>query len=317
VPSANFKTQLVKSIAMENKVENKSNLSNLNDESLVSRLSGFKNDNATVNGLTLHYVEGGAGEVLMLLPGWPETWWSYHKVMPALARDHHVIAVDLRGMGSSDKPEYGYEKQQMADDIAALVKQLGFKKINIVGHDIGASVAFSFAAKNPELTQRLVILDTPPPDENMYKLPMLPMPGYPHPWWVAFNQVKDLPEQLLAGRFHYLLDCVFDKMLIDKTSVDSFSRAVYAQAYDSAHGIRASNAWYQAFLQDIQDFKKYGKLSMPVLGIGGSGFELLKASLPALTDSLRLISIDKAGHFIQSEQPEILTEAILSFLREE
>lgn len=286
----------------------------LNDEALVKKLPGFVNGYAKVNGITLHYVEGGTGEVLLLLPGWPQTWWSYCRIMPALAKQYHVIALDIRGMGSSEKPEQGYEKQQMAADVAALVNTLGYMKVNIAGHDIGASIAFSFAANYPELTSKLIILDTPPPDENMYRLPMLPVPGNLHPWWLAFNQVKELPEKLLAGRMQYLLDWIFDQMLVQKQNIDEFDRAVYAKSYNTEEGIRASNAWYQAFPNDINDFKSYNKLEMPVLAVGGSGFKLLEMVLPALTKNLTFAEIADSGHFLQAEQPEKLIEVMVNFL---
>jgi pimeloyl-ACP methyl ester carboxylesterase len=100
-----------------------------------------------VNGVLLHYVEGGSGEPLLLLPGWPETWWSYHKVMPELARHFHVISVDIRGMGSSSKPDSGCDEKTMAADVAALVDHVGYSKVNVAGHDIAAMLAFAFAAQ--------------------------------------------------------------------------------------------------------------------------------------------------------------------------
>ncbi|WP_183561542.1 alpha/beta fold hydrolase [Mucilaginibacter sp. SP1R1] len=299
---------------MKNEINNEQIDDRYTDEALVQMLPKFKNGFADVNGIKLHYVEGGLGAPLILIPGWPETWWSFHKVMPGLSERYHVVCPDLRGMGSSEKPKSGYEKKQMAADIAALIKYFGFQKVNIAGHDIGASVAFSFAADYPELTNKLILIDTPPPDDSMYKLPMLPVPGYPHPWWLAFNQVKVLPEQLLAGRMRYLLDWIFDNLLVEKSSIDDFSRAVYALNYNGIDAIRASNGWYQAFPKDIQDFKAYDKLSIPVLGIAGSGFQLLQTSLPGLTKDLKLVKLEGCGHFIQSENPAGFITAISSFL---
>ena len=89
----------------------------VSDDTLVRELAGFKNGYAQVNGTRLHYVEGGKGSLVILMPGWPQTWWAFHKIMPALAKNHHVVAVDLRGMGSSDKPAGGYDKKNMARDI--------------------------------------------------------------------------------------------------------------------------------------------------------------------------------------------------------
>jgi pimeloyl-ACP methyl ester carboxylesterase len=286
----------------------------LDDKKLALSLGAFQSKSAFVNDTSLHYVEGGAGETIVLLPGWPQTWWSFRKVMPELSKSFHVISVDIRGMGASSKPETGYTKKEMASDIAALIDVLQLKKVHIAGHDIGAGIAHSFASIYPDLTMSLIILDTPPVDESIYRLPMLPIPGMFYPWWLAFNQVKGLPEQLLEGRFNYVLDYIFDGLSSNPETVSTFDRAVYAKTYNEIAAIRASNAWYQAFPQDITDNKQYPKIKLPVLGIGGTGFQMLKDSLTHLADNLTLKKLEACGHFIQSEKPQELVKAISDFL---
>lgn len=286
------------------------------DEEIIKLLPNFTNNFAEVNGTKLHYVEGGQGLPLILIPGYPETWWAYHKVMPTLAQKYHVIVVEMRGMGSSSKPTNGFEKKNMAKDIYELVKKLGYEKVVIGGHDIGAHVAFSFATNFPEATSKLIILDTPHPDTGMYQLPMLPILGanYLYPWWLAFNQVKELPEQLLEGRMQIIIEWLFKNLLKDQNSISDFDKAVYASAYNNADAIRASNAWYQAFPRDIEDSKTYGKLTMPVIGIGGSGYEMLQMSLPNTTTDLQLKKIENCGHFILAEKPNETAKLIMEFL---
>ncbi len=288
------------------------------DEELIKSLPNFSNHYAEVNGTRLHYVSGGQGEPLILIPGYPETWWAYHKVMPLLASKYNVVVAEMRGMGSSDKSVSGYDKKNMAKDIHELVKILGFEKVNIGGHDIGAHVAFSFAANYPETTSKLIILDTPHPDENMYQLPMLPIPGanYLYPWWLAFNQVKELPEQLLEGRMDILINYLFNNLVIDKHSITDFDKNIYTSAYNSIEAIRASNAWYQAFPQDIEDQKAYDKLYMPVIGIGGSGYQMLQMSLTNTAVNLQLKKIEESGHFILYEKPNDVAEYIIEFLEQ-
>ena len=287
----------------------------ITDETLVKQLAGFSSRHKIANEVELHYVVGGKGEPLILLPGWPETWWSFHKIMPRLAEKYQVIGVDLRGMGGSAKPQEGYTKKNMAKDIWALINQLGLEKVSIAGHDIGANVAFSFAANYPERTSKLIMLDTSHPDENMYKLPMLPVGGPIFPWWVAFNQVKELPEQLLEGRYHIMQDWIFDNLLMNKQAVDAFDRAVYKHAYDHKDGIRAANAWYQAFTQDIQDMKEYHKIEVPALGLGSkTGYEMFQYSLPPYITNLELQKIESTGHFLHEEKPEETAQAIIDFL---
>lgn len=285
------------------------------DEYLASRLPGFSNHYQEVNGTRLHYVEGGQGAPLILLAGWPQTWWSFHKLMPLLSKNHRVIALDYRGMGASDKPAEGYSKKDMASDIAALVKKLGLKKVSIVGHDIGANIAISFAGHYPEHTEKLIVLDTAHPEEDLYKLPMLPI-GLPiHPWWVAFNQIKELPEALLEGRFQLIQEWLFEKMLFNQDSISYFDKQVYARAYATKDAIRASNAWYQAFPEDIEDIKKMNPIGVPSLGIASSGsIDMLRTSLPRYIKNVQVTEVKGSGHFIQEEQPEVVAELILTFL---
>jgi len=286
------------------------------DKYIVGLIPGFTDHYQNVNGLKLHYVTGGHGAPLILLPGWPQTWWSYHKVMPILAKHHKVIVIDFRGMGSSEKPADGYSKKNMAGDIASLIKLMGFEKINIAGHDIGANIAISFAGNYPELTENLIVLDTPHPEEDLYKLPMLPV-GLPvHPWWVAFNQIKELPEQLLEGRFYIVQQWLFDKMLVNKDSISEFDRRVYAKAYETKEAIRASNAWYQTFPEDIQDIKHMKVNEAQTLALGSADtIPMLERSLRNYIENLQIKEIKSSGHFILEQQPSEVAKLILEFLK--
>src|SRR6478672_11000825 len=137
----------------------------------------FSHHTASVNGITLHYVLGGHGLPVVLLHGWPETWYAWHHVMSALAKNHTVIVPDLRGLGDSSKPTTGYDGKTVAEDIHQLVTQLGFKSILLVAHDIGAQTAYSYAATHPNNVSKLVIMD--------YIFPgfLPPQFGQNGPWW--------------------------------------------------------------------------------------------------------------------------------------
>ncbi|MFC3454574.1 alpha/beta fold hydrolase [Amycolatopsis speibonae] len=277
---------------------------------------GFRSEYAQVNGVRLHYVAGGRGEPLILLPGWPETWWQYRRIMPTLAKRYRVIAVDLRGMGGSGKPQGGYDKKTMARDIFELVRALGYRQAHIAGHDIGAMVAFSFAANHPEATKTVTLMDVSHPDESLYQIPMLAPPGQPvNVWWFAFNQVATLPEQLLAGRSRFLVDWMFDHLLADPASIGGRDRAVYAAAYDRPDAIRAGNAWYQAFGQDIEDQKAYGKITAPMLGLGSEyNYDYLAAVLPSKATDVRVRKVSGSGHFVAEEQPRTVIDELQAFL---
>jgi pimeloyl-ACP methyl ester carboxylesterase len=292
---------------------------------LLTELPGFKSGFANVNGIRLHYVEGGNGAPLILLPGWLQTWWEYHQVMPALAKHFHVIVVDIRGMGDSDRPAGGYDKKTMAQDVSELVKSLGFEKVNIAGHDIGGQVVFSFVANHPDQSIRAAMMDVVHPDDSFYKIPMLLEEGKfgekvddRHPkfaWWIAFNQVRGLPEQALEGRFHFVQDWVFDYALKDKKSISVKDRAVFKEAYKSREAIRASNAWYQAWPRDILDARAYGKIQVPLLALGATGYDGMKSSLSAKVENLHLVRVEDSGHFVVEEQPEFVTTQLLEFFK--
>lgn len=123
-------------------------------------------------------------------------------------------------MGASDKPAGGFDKKTMARDVYELVRKLGHDRVNIAGHDVGAMVAFSFAANHLAATRKLALLDVLHPDESLYQIPMLQRPGGDtHMWWWAFNQVQGLPERLLAGRSRFLIDWHYGIGLVDQSSV--------------------------------------------------------------------------------------------------
>lgn len=294
------------------------------DAELVKKLPGFTNHYEEVNGVQIHYVEGGRGKPLFLLPGWPETWYAYHLIAPELAKNHQVFIVDIRGMGSSGKPQGGYDKKTMAADLYALMQKLHIAKANICGHDIGAMVAYSFAMNYPAATEKLILMDGMHPGDYLIKMPMLPANGNfgkkmdgksPYAWWFSFNQVKGLPEQLLAGRSRYLIDWLIDYVSENPNAITGFDRSVYAANYDLPDNIRGGNGWYQSMEKDIEDAKAYGKFSMPVLGIGCYiGYGPLKMSLPHLASDFKVALIENSGHYIMEEQPKAVLDAISQFL---
>lgn len=293
------------------------------DQALAASLpGGFTSRYAEANGVRLHHVAGGSGDPVLLLGGWPQTWWQWHKVMPALARRYRVIAVDLRGMGASAKPVDGYDKKTMARDIRELVRHLGYDTAHIIGHDIGAMVAYSYAANHPEATAKISLLDVPHPEAGWNDFPLLPGPGQQidrgpgiYLWWFAFNQVKALPEQLLEGRMRPLIDWLIARLAADPAAIDEDSRQIYARAYSTAEAIRAGNAWYQAFRTDITDAQTYRPVSAPLLGLGGrDNYGYLCELLPAKGTDVTVRKITGSGHYLPEEQPQAVVKALTEFL---
>ncbi|MBB5936566.1 alpha/beta fold hydrolase [Streptomyces zagrosensis] len=296
------------------------------DAELAASLEGdFVSAYADVNGVRLHHVTGGSGAPLILLGGWPQTWWQFRKVLPALARTFRVTAVDLRGMGGSDKPESGYDKRTMARDIHELIRHLGHDAAFVAGHDIGASLGYHLAANHPESVRRLVTIDLGVPDASWLEIGMLPgsdeqaaalahgSGGYP--WWFAFNQVRGLPEELLVGRFRPVIDWLYGHMLLDQDSVEEDARRIYAHAYDTRDAIRAGNGWYQTMRQDITDLASYDPVTLPVLTLAGeTSYPALRAQMGADKGTdIRVVEVKGSGHYVPEEQPQIVVRELAAF----
>ncbi|MEV4757838.1 alpha/beta hydrolase [Micromonospora sp. NPDC049559] len=282
---------------------------------IANEIRGFEHAYADVNGVRLHYVTGGSGEPLILLPGWPRTWWQFHKMMPALAEHFRVIVCEYRGMGDSQKPAAGYDKTTMARDIRELVRHLGYEKVNVAGEDVGSWIAFFFAANHPEVTRKLAMWEPGAPGERALHMPALPPPGGPNVWHLGFNQLDGLPEKLLEGRYRIVVDWLADQFSGDPGAIDEESRQIYGRAFDSVESIRAVAGWYRTLYQDIQEAVSYPKLTMPVL-VPSSHLETSRASNEWRATDIRFVEFAGAGHYISEERPEQLSRELIKFFKE-
>src|SRR3712207_89726 len=223
----------------------------------------FSHHMATVNGIQMHYVIGGQGEPVVLLHGWPETWYAWRHVMPALAKNYTVIAPDLRGLGDSSKPPTGYDGKTLAEDIHQLVTQLGFKTIFLVGHDIGTQVAYSYAAAHPTEVKSLAVMEL--------TIPGFVPPGRMPLWWVIFHQTPDVPEALVQGKEMMYLSWFFQNLAYNPAAITQADINEYVTHYSAPGGMRAGFEHYRAFPQDAIQNQNYSKtkLTMPVLALAG------------------------------------------------
>ncbi|QRP47942.1 alpha/beta fold hydrolase [Amycolatopsis sp. FDAARGOS 1241] len=282
--------------------------------------AGFVEDFAHVNGITVDYVRGGHGPTVVLLHGYPETWYEWKDVMPALAEHYTVIAPDLRGAGGSSAPTEGYDKTTMAEDLHALLVQLHLThNINLVGHDIGTMVAYSYAAQHREDVAKLVLTEAPIPDQSLYQFPSLTSGG-PGFWnFGFFNVTNGLPESMLEGREQTWINGFVSMLAVQKDrATDPVAIADYAHGLsDSAH-LRASFEWFRTLNKDVADNQQYARkpLDMPVLALGAAGS--LGQSVP---DQVRKYAsnveggvVADSGHWIFEEQPEVMTQTLLRFL---
>ena len=279
------------------------------DPAVAALGGGFVSDTARVNGATLHYVRGGAGPAVILLHGFPEDWYEYHRIMPQLAKQFTVVAVDLRGIGGSVATAGGYDAANMAEDVRQLAKHLNLERVYVVGHDIGGMVAYAFARRFPEASRGVMMLDTPLPGLE----PWDAVKANPITWHVNFQQTPGLPEQLLAGR-----EAIYLRHFLDSGTFSDADVARYARAYAAPEHLRAALEIYRAFPADEKfNAAQKSAISVPLVLAPGknSPFEKL---MPSFADALRehgcanveIEVIENSTHYVADEQPDAVAQLI-------
>jgi pimeloyl-ACP methyl ester carboxylesterase len=279
------------------------------DPGLAMLGGGFVSGTAQANGTTLHYVRGGTGPAIILLHGFPEDWYAYHRVMPLLAKQFTVVAVDLRGIGGSAATAAGYDAANMAEDVHRLMEYLHFEHVYVVGHDIGGMVAYAFARRYPESCRGVMLLDAPVPGLG----PWDAVKANPITWHIHFQQTPDLPEQLIAGR-----EAIYFRHFLHSDTFRDADVARYARAYAAPEHLRAALEIYRAFPANEKFNAAQGSaISLPLVLAPGehSPFEKL---MPSFAEALRahgctnvkIEVIQNSVHYVADEQPEAVAELI-------
>ena len=216
----------------------------------------YTHHKTTVNGILMHYVIGGKGDPVVLLHGWPETWYEWRHIIPQLIDNNYtVIAPDMRGFGDSEKPQIGYDTKTVAEDIYQLVKKLGNSKIYIVAHDWGGPVAYSYAAAHPQDVRKMVILDTLLPGFGLEEAANFSPKGL---WHLSFHAVRDLPEKLIDGKEDIYLNWFYD-WTYNQSAITSEDREEYIKQYSKPGAMRAGFEYYRAVFEDSEQNKEYAK----------------------------------------------------------
>ncbi|WP_405563416.1 alpha/beta hydrolase [Streptomyces phaeochromogenes] len=272
-----------------------------------------------VNGLRLHAVTGGDGPALLLIGGWPQTWYAWREVMPALARRHTVVAVDSRGAGLSDKPDDGYDAGTLSADLVALMAALGHDRFDVVGHDIGTWTGYALAADQPERVGRLAILEAVIPG-------LTPSPPFFGPaaanlklWQFGFNRLTDLNEELVRGRERLFFGYQFAKKAATPDAIPAYAVDVYVDAITAdPRALRASFAYYRALDETIAQNEQRSKtrLTLPVLALGGALWSGASAAqtMRLAADDVTGVVLDDCGHYPAEEQPTRFVEILENFL---
>lgn len=272
---------------------------------------GVTHSSARVNGVRLHYVTAGEGEPVVLLHGWPQTWYEWRHVVPDLATEYTVVAPDLRGMGDSEKPRGGYDTNTVATDVRELVHHLGYDSVSLVGHDWGMPTAYAYAAQYRDEVRALAALEAVLPGIREDEKPRWL-------WHMAFHQVRDLPERLVSGNERAYLSWFYRELAYDPSAVDAEARDEYVRCFSAPGGLRGGFEYYRAYDADAEQNRQHAEtpLEMPVLALGGetSFGALTVEDMEAVATDVDGEVVSRAGHWIPEERPDYLVERLRDFL---
>lgn len=280
----------------------------------------FKHAMVDAGDVRLHTVSGGKGFPVLLMAGFPQSWYAWRRIMPILADHFHVVAIDLPGQGDSDKPVDGYDTQTAGDRVHALVKELGFERYHIGAHDIGSWVAYPFVARFADEVGRLVLLDANIPGVTL-KPTVEVGPNIWKSWHFFFHQVPDVPEFLITGRERSYIEWFFQRKNFNLAG--TFSTAdidEYERVYKQPGNLRGALAYYRAVLDDAEQNMSLAakKIETPILALGGDF-----GMSPDIYDAIKPLAthveggvIQNCGHYMPEEQPEEIGARMVKFFRD-
>ncbi|MEU3642143.1 alpha/beta hydrolase [Lentzea sp. NPDC034063] len=278
----------------------------------------FRHEFADVDGLKIHYVKGGSGTPVVLIHGWPQTWYGWWPIMPALAERHTVYALDLPGLGDSTGTPKGYDKATLARYVHALTSELGLKNASVVGHDLGAAVAFQYASQFPEDTARLGYLDLPLPG------PAIDARTYRNlSWHIAFHSQRQVPEAVVQNDVRDYLALFYPQVAYQGSAFGGTStKSPFADneidEYARTYGKSLSNGFelYRALDQDVRDTEAARPAQAPtlVMAAEGQAKAIAGTAAPRMTNIVRALDVPHAGHWLVEENPEFVTAELLRFL---
>jgi pimeloyl-ACP methyl ester carboxylesterase len=289
----------------------------MNANSTPATIPEVEHHTAAVNGTTLHYVSAGAnGSPILLVHGFPESWWAFHKIIPLLARTHRVFAVDLRGFGDSDNKPGNYDSATAAEDLHQLIQTLGLGAVHLAGQDIAGGTVFRLAATHPEDVASLTAIEMGLAGFGLEGFGDVTHGGS---WHIGVLAAPGITEMLFPGREQEILgQWAFPSMsavhgAISQDDVDEFARV-----YSRPDGWRGPIGLYQSMLSEGEELKALATanpLTVPVLAVGGFGGPFTIGTLSQVTQGdVASIQLDGIGHYIAMEAPEALAEAILPFI---
>jgi pimeloyl-ACP methyl ester carboxylesterase len=273
---------------------------------------------AQVNDTELHYVAAGTtGSPVLLVHGFPESWWAFHKLIPLLAERHRVFAVDLRGFGDSGNGPGDYDSKASAEDLRCLIEQLGLGPVHLTGQDISGSAVFRLAATHPEGVRSFTAIEMGLPGFGLEQLADVTHGGA---WHIGVLAAPGIPELLLAGREReFLAQYAFPAMTATPDAITGADIDEFARTYARPDGFRGASGLYRSMLAEGEEIKALAAahpLAMPLMAVGAGGGEFTLATLTQVAaGDVRSVVLDGVGHYAALEAPDQLAGALLDFFQ--
>ncbi|GAA0493292.1 alpha/beta hydrolase [Paractinoplanes deccanensis] len=278
---------------------------------------GITHHRADVNGTSLHYVSAGtSGSPILLVHGFPESWWAFHKLIPLLAATHQVFAVDLRGFGDSGNAPGVYDSATSAADLHHLIAHLDVGPVHLTGQDISGATVFRLATTHPGDVRSLTAIEMGLPGFGLEALADVTHGGA---WHIGVLAAPGIPELLLTGREReFLSQYAFPSMTAVPQAILDIDIEEFSRGYARPGGWRGAAGLYQSMLREGPDIRKLAEspgLNQPVLAVGAGGGPFTRATMSqAAATPISSVHLDGVGHYVAMEAPGELAEAILSFV---
>ncbi len=283
-------------------------------KSKVKLPNGFKSQFAEVNGQRIHYVTGGKGEPLLLLHGFPESWYTWRKIIPLLEKDFTLIMPDARGVGDSSCPAKGYSKVEIAEDFYQLMQKLGYKQFYLAGHDWGGVEAVALAATHPESVRKLINLEAGALGSWLPNRDLL--------WFFGLmRQPDNFAEKIIEGRQREFFTWFWTNKDGNRipNAIDAAAQEEYMRTFGTTCGMKAGFERYRTLDKDFADTDRFAKtpLTMPVLAVGAefSFKDQVAWSMRHVAKDVTQVIVPNSGHFVLEEQPEFTAKTIRDFLK--
>jgi pimeloyl-ACP methyl ester carboxylesterase len=274
------------------------------------------------SGRRLGLVEHGSGTIpLVLLHGWPQTSHVWRHVTPLLASHCHTLAYDLPGIGSSEEAIDRFDKWSISEDLHASLDQRGIRRPLVVGHDMGAQVAYAYLRRYPTQVRGVMLLDTPIAGvgggEDLFTSPAF--------WHIGFHQTRcgdtGLAELLVTGQEHRYFRSHIDRFAAHPDAISDADVAVYAQGYQGPRRLAAGFALYRAIPLDIARNERHTGTVDPPIQLAFAEYchatvlpEVAAGLGEAGTRSVATSIIADSGHWVAEEQPATVAAAINRFI---